>query len=41
MDDITDTVDMSLRKFQEMVKDVEAWRVAAHRVAKSQTQLSY
>ena len=41
LDDITDTVDMSLRKFQEMVKDVEAWRVAAHRVAKSQTQLSY
>ena len=31
---------MSLSKFQEMVKDREAWHAAVHQVAKSQTQLS-
>ena len=31
---------MSLSKLQEMEKDKEAWRAAAHEVAKSQTQLS-
>ena len=39
MDDITDSVDMSLSKFWEIVKDREAWRAAVHGVAKSQTQL--
>ena len=37
LDGITDTMDMSLGKFQETVKDREAWRAAVHRVAKSQT----
>ena len=36
---ITDSTDMSLSKFQEIVKDREAWRAAVHGVAKSQTQL--
>ena len=35
MDAITDTVDMSLSKLQEMVKDREAWHAAVHGVAKS------
>ena len=38
LDGITDSVDMSLSKLQEMVKDREAWRVAVHAVAKSQTR---
>ena len=37
LDDITDSVDMSLNKLQETVKDREAWHAATHRVAKSQT----
>ena len=37
MDSITDSVDMSLRKLQEIVKDKEAWRAAIHEVAKSWT----
>ena len=40
LDCITDSMDMSLSKLQEMVKDREAWNAAACRVAKSQTQLS-
>ena len=41
MDGITDSIDMSLNKFWEMVKARNAWRVAVHGVTKSQTQLSY
>ena len=37
LDGITDSVDMNLSKFQEMVKDREAWRPAVHEVAKSWT----
>ena len=37
LDSITDSTDMNLGKFQEMVKDREAWRAAVHRVAKSRT----
>ena len=39
LDHITDLMDMSLSKLQEMVKDREAWCASVHRVAKSQTQL--
>ena len=38
LDGITDSVDMSLSKFQEMVKDREAWRAVVHRVTKSRTR---
>ena len=40
MDDITDSMDMSLSKLQETVKDREAWQAVFHGVAKSQTRLS-
>ena len=40
MDDITDSVDTSLRKLWEMVKGRVAWHAAAHGTAKSQTELS-
>ena len=39
LDSITDSVDMSLSKFWEMVKDGEVWRAAVHGVAKSWTRL--
>ena len=35
LDGIIDTIDMSLSKFQEMVRDREAWHVAVHETAKS------
>ena len=37
---ITDAMDMSLSKFQELVMNREAWRAAVHGVTKSRTRLS-
>ena len=39
-DGITDSMDMSFNKFQEMVKDREPWLLAVHGVEKNWTQLS-
>ena len=41
LDGITDTMDVGLSEFQELVMDREAWRAAVHGVEKSRTWLSH
>ena len=41
LDDITNSVDISLSKLHKIVKDREAWRAAVHKVSKTQTQLGH
>ena len=40
LEDITDSLEMSLNKLQELVMDREAWRAAVHGVTKSRTRLN-
>ena len=40
LDDVTDSMDVSLSELRDLVMDREAWRAAIHGVAKSQTRLS-
>ena len=41
LDGITDSMDLSLSKLREIVKDRVVWRAAVHRIPKSQTQLRH
>ena len=41
LDDVTDSMDISLGELRGLVRDREAWRAAVHGVSKSQTRLSY